>query len=83
MNCKHCEKPKKEHFKRKTRDPKTYEMVKKIYCTKSGKIEFQLENCCEVCGVETCKFPDGQYICGDCRYNQERRDAFPGEPDKW
>lgn len=83
MNCKHCEKPKSEHFKRGFKDPQLHKIIQKVYCTKYGIVTFQLENCCEVCGVETHKFPDGQYICSDCRYNQERKDAFPGEPDKW
>lgn len=78
MNCKHCDKPKKEHFHR---HEKRFDKGKRdnYYCKKYGIVQFQLENCCDVCGVETHKFPDGQYICSDCRYNQERRDTFPEE----
>lgn len=72
MTCKLCGKTKKEHFKKDG----------EYYCTKYGKKKFVLPNACEVCGVETHKFPDGQYICSDCRYNQEREDAFSGDDDE-
>lgn len=77
MVCKLCGKTKKEHFQRKAKDSNKTER----FCTKYGKTKYVLENACEVCGVETSMGPDGQYICNDCRYDIDRRDAFK-EGDK-